>query len=462
MPSTKLALLGCALLAFSSGCGASRSLEGEPNGTAGDASSCTTCHGDASRVEPTALLQAAPPATATGAAPGAHRAHLHAGPFAGPFACTECHVVPTSPAHSDGRIEVTFGALGSTGGASPTYAGGSCSSVYCHGATLGGGAPTWTGTVACGSCHGTPPPSHAATSTDCSTCHPGTVKPDGTIDVASGLHVNGKVDLGGGGGGGGGGVHAAGWSDPAQHGPAAKLDLASCRSCHGSDYAGGTTGVSCNACHGGTAWQSNCTFCHGTRVAAYTAADLGKAAPPRGSQGETSATERAVGAHQKHLSPALSSRIACAECHAVPGDLAHVNGAVALSFGTLARTGGTTPAWNGSSCSASYCHGAFPNGAAAAPVWTSANSLGCSACHRPESGSSTAGYTNLHYKHVFEKGVACASCHGAGYSTTTVNAATHVDGTKRVVFGGTWNGGAVSGTFSGGTCSISCHGSERW
>ena len=462
MRSTKLALLGSALFLVASGCGQSRSLEGEPTGSSGDASSCTTCHGDPSRPEPTPLLNAAPPTTASGGAPGAHQAHLHAGPFAGPLACTECHVVPTSAAHSNGRVEVTFGALGSTGGASPTYAGGSCSSVYCHGATLGGGAPapTWTGTVACGSCHGAPPASHAATSTSCATCHPGTVKPDGTIDVAGGLHVNGKVDVGG--GGGGAGVHAAGWSDPAQHGAAAKRDLASCRSCHGNDYAGGSTGVSCNACHGGTAWQSNCTFCHGTRVAAYTAADLTKAAPPLGAQGETSATERAVGAHQKHLSPALSAPLACAECHAVPDDLSHVNGAVALSFGPLARTGGTTPAWNGSSCSASYCHGAFPNGTAAAPVWTSATALGCGACHRPQSGSSSGNYSNLHYKHVFEKGVACANCHGTGYSATAVNAATHVDGTKRVAFGGTWSGRTVSGTFSGGSCTISCHGGERW
>ncbi len=465
MPSTKLAALGSTLILILAGCGESRSIGGEPGGTAGAASACTICHGDASRPESAPLLNAAPPLSASGASPGAHQAHLHAGPFAGPLACTECHVVPTSAAHSDGRVDVTFGTLASAGGAAPTYAGGSCSSVYCHGSTLGDSAqvPTWTGTVACGSCHGAPPASHAPTSTACATCHSGTVKTDGTIDVAGGLHVNGRVDLGG--GGGGAGVHPAGWSDPAQHGPAAKRDLASCRTCHGNDYAGGATGVSCNACHGAAGlsdWQSNCTFCHGTRVTAYTAADLGKAAPPLGSQGETSPTEPAVGAHQKHLSPALSSPLACAECHAVPADLAHVDGAVALSFGTLARTGGVSPAWNGSSCSTSYCHGSFPNGTAAAPVWTSATALGCNACHRPQSGSSSANFTNEHFKHVVEEGVACANCHGTGYSATAVNAATHVDGAKRVVFGGTWNGGTVSGTFSGGNCAISCHEPETW
>ena len=66
-------------------------------------------------------------------------------------------------------------------GATPRFdpATASCSTTYCHGATLDAGgtnqAPTWNGgsaQAACGTCHGAPPPSHAATSTTCSTCHP--------------------------------------------------------------------------------------------------------------------------------------------------------------------------------------------------------------------------------------------------------------------------------------------------
>jgi predicted CxxxxCH...CXXCH cytochrome family protein len=450
-----------ALLLLAAACDRARPLAGEPGSTADAATACTTCHGDAGRSEPVPLLQAAPPADVNGASPGAHQAHLHAGAIAGPIACGECHVVPSSAGHSNGKVEVTFGALATRNGASPALTAGTCSGVYCHGATLGGGATSfsWTGgPLGCTSCHGHPPASHAPTSTDCSSCHPGTVKADGTIDVAGGLHVNGTVDLAGGGAGG----HPAGWSDPAQHGHAANRDLASCRTCHGGDYAGGSTGVSCNACHGGTAWQANCTFCHGSRITAFTAADLPKAAPPLGTQGETLPADRAVGAHQAHLGSTLSAAVACTECHAVPTDLSHVDGAARVAFGTLARTGGVSPSWNGTSCSASYCHGSFPGGTTGAPVWTSTAALGCGACHQPQSGSSSASYSGHHYLHVASRGVACANCHGAGYSATGVNAATHVDGVKGVTFGGTWSGRTVSGTFSGGACSVSCHGSETW
>jgi hypothetical protein len=49
--------------------------------------------------------------------------------------------------------------------------------------------------------------------------------------------------------------HPAGWSAPAQHGAAAKgqpgtmTGFARCQACHGSDFEGGFTGVSCFGCH---------------------------------------------------------------------------------------------------------------------------------------------------------------------------------------------------------------------
>ena len=80
-----------------------------------------------------------------------------------------------------------FSGVAIAAGATPSYAGGTCSGVYCHGATLGAGGkvatPTWSGgPLGCDACHAAPPPSHAVTSTTCSACHPGTVKSDGTID----------------------------------------------------------------------------------------------------------------------------------------------------------------------------------------------------------------------------------------------------------------------------------------
>jgi len=49
--------------------------------------------------------------------------------------------------------------------------------------------------------------------------------------------------------------HPAGWANPAQHGAAAKAKpgsmtgFSSCQGCHGADFGGGFTGVSCFGCH---------------------------------------------------------------------------------------------------------------------------------------------------------------------------------------------------------------------
>jgi predicted CxxxxCH...CXXCH cytochrome family protein len=456
MASTHRAVLAAlALLTSTAACDQARPTLGEAG--AGAEGDCTTCHGDATRSEASALLQAAPPldahGSASGPAVGAHQAHLHATAVSGPVACAECHAVPTQRLHSNGQVDLAFGALARAGGASPAFAGGTCSGVYCHGATLSGGsltAPAWggAGPLGCGSCHGAPPPSHAAGATACASCHPGTVNADGTLNLAGGLHLNGAVDVNR--------AHPDGWADPAQHGRAAKRDLASCTACHGADYGGGTTGVSCNACHGGTAWQSNCTFCHGTKVAAYTAADLTKAAPPLGTQGETATTARAVGAHQAHLAGgAIAGAVGCAECHAVPADLGHLDGAAQVTFGDAARRDGAAPAWSGTTCASTYCHGSIAGAAAPAPVWTSTAGTTCASCHLPQSGSGTSTYSGRHYLHVSSKAISCATCHGTGYTASAVAPATHVDGTRQLQPIVGWNAASRS-------CAPGCHGSETW
>jgi len=59
-------------------------------------------------------------------------------------------------------------------------------------------------------------------------------------------------------------------------------------------------------------------------------------------------------------------------------------------------------------------------------------------------------------KHTFHKSRAtCASCHGTGYSTTAVNAATHNNGVKNLTTTIGWNATSRS-------CSNSCHGSKSW
>ena len=435
-------------------------VQGPPGGY-----SCTSCHGDASR-QPPAIAPAPPRDTAGNVATsargvGAHQSHLVAGPMAGAVACAECHVYPPVGTHPNGAVDVAFGALASKG-AAPVWNGATCA-VYCHGATLSGGsvaAPTWArvdGTqAACGACHGLPPtalsgggvhPAVSGGATACAACHPQTVKADGTIDVAAGKHVNGTVEVQS--------THPAGWSDRAQHGYAANRDLASCRTCHGATLTGGTAGVSCDACHtGGTAaWRTTCTFCHGDASRA-AALPENRFAPPVGTQGETLSAQPAVGAHQRHLSgSANAAPVACTECHAVGGitDIAHVDGAVQLRFGPLATTGGKAPAYDGASCSASYCHGGFTGGSSAAPSWTG-GAMACTSCH----GNAPSTGEHQRREHV---SAGCVACHGTGYSTTTARAADHPNGVKNVGGAGSqvnsWNAATL-------TCAPACHGSERW
>jgi len=348
---------------------------------------CTACHGDPTRA-PTAanpLLPAAPPVdplgntetTAIGV--GAHQSHLLGSALGGPIACAECHVVPPAANHPNGTVSVTWGALATTGGASPAWNAttATCSSTYCHGATLNAGGtnhvPVWTivdGTqAACGTCHGLPPPASSGhpQNTDCGGCHPGYTQT--SVNVAT--HVNGQIDVRG----------------------------QTCTSCHGS----------------------------GSQSASPTSPLY--AAPPLDPLGNSATTAIGVGAHQSHVNAgALSGAVACTECHVVPTDLnGHPTGTVNVTWGTLATTGGAVPAWDPgtATCSNTYCHGATLNagGTNQVPAWTTVDGTqaACGTCHGlpppPSSGHPVS--TN------------CGTCH-PGYTQASVNVATHIDGTVEV------------------------------
>lgn len=356
---------------------------------------CASCHGDPARP----AFPAAPPSGAHGErdtaalAVGAHQSHLQAGKLRSSIACSECHAVPTDLSHVDGTASVIFGELARRGGARPSWdrASASCSASYCHGGTLPGGTnttPKWTkvdGTqIACGSCHGVPPPAPHPQNASCSVCHPGTVRPDGSLDVSGGLHINGVIDV---------------------------------------------AGLSCTSCHGS-----------GTSPA-----------PPLGTHGETSTADRAVGAHQSHVQAGPFARaLACGECHVVPTSTGHADGTVRVTFGTLATAGGATPQWNGASCSATYCHGNFSGGVTRnAPEWTKVDGTqaACGTCHAQQPGS---GHHSTHRS----EGIGCGRCH-TGYSSTTVNAALHVNGSKDLDPATGWSPTSRS-------CANACHGRETW
>jgi len=72
----------------------------------------------------------------------------------------------------------------------------------------------------------------------------------------------------------------------------------------------------------------------------------------------------------------------------------------------------------------------------------------CGSCHAIPPA------TGKHNFHTSQR-VACATCHGSGYTTTTVNASTHNNGVKNLTTTIGWNTTTRS-------CSNSCHGSKSW
>jgi len=453
------------------------------NGKANVAANCTSCHGDPARAATTVnpLLNSAPPVAPSGSPAsviGTHLLHLTDSAIRGGVACNSCHVVPDNANHAiqlPPVVVFTPGTLGTTQGRAPTYNATtlSCSTTYCHGsftfnAVTGNptATPAWnaTPTLACTGCHGMPPTGHPSlggtvTAATCSQCHPDTVNANGTINVAGGKHLNGASDVTG-------NPHTdALWADPTHHGYSANQQgLQNCTTCHvGFASPAGTTGGSCNSCHGGTAWQTNCTFCHGTagRTGNVAGTDARLAvAPPVGPQGQTATSAPLVGAHQRHVNPPATGQVAapfaCIACHAnpLPADVAHVNGQpVPVPFGGVALTGNVTPSFNPTtlSCSATYCHGNFTGGAtSAAPLWTG-GTMNCTSCHAVPPGTGQHGRS----QHL---SAGCGACH-SGYTATAANPALHVNGVKNVGGAGTqintWNANTRS-------CGPSCHGTETW
>lgn len=268
----------------------------------------------------------------------------------------------------------------------------------------------------------------------------------------------GEVDVGE-------GHHPAGWEAPGVHGMAAKHQDETCVTCHGDDLAGGTTGISCDTCHEaggpGTAWRTDCTFCHG-------GVDNLTGAPPEGISDETDAEDTSFPVHTKHVeATALKSALDCVQCHVKPTDVLS-NGHVFLGDTTpgvadLRFVAGLSPAasWNGSNgtCSNLYCHG---NGRSNNGTVTVDSDVRCGSCHAVQS-SGEDGWDRLSEPHGdhLEEGLACTDCHGdvVGNGDLIANVALHVDGDVSVRL-------PTGMTRASETCTGSCHGENhggrRW
>ena len=354
---------------------------------------CTSCHGN-----PAANLSAPPRGThgetaTTEAAVGAHAQHLGTSVWHREGQCEDCHVVPVSQSHEDGKLDLAWGSPSNADGAFTAFSGANltCTNTYCHGATLlgpkAGGSisrsPVWT-TVngsfdVCGStCHTLPPGGTHPTGTDCQTCHGAVIttfapgNPPSVIWTDPSLHIDGKLDL---------------------------------------------SGLGCTSCHGNKATDNP--------------------APPTGTHGETVSTQKAVGAHAQHLSISPWHRPGkCTDCHATPVSNLHADGTVNFAWGDPSTADGALPGYTAASgtCANTYCHGATLHPAklggtvSRVPPWTVVNGTydACgTTCHTNPPGG------------THPTSPICQNCHAeviasfvAGNPPTVVwaNADLHVDG----------------------------------
>lgn len=220
--------------------------------------------------------------------------------------------------------------------------------------------------------------------------------------------------------------HSSDWM--LTHKTSARSNVESCRECHGDNYDGGVSSVSCMnptavkgfACHFSSpvATQTGCVSCHG----GLTSGPFGTVAP------------NVKSAHTKHV--ALTG---CGTCHlnAGSGTVNHAKAPVAGRYGKAivslsdtvkAKTVVTAFQYDAATgkCSAISCHGGKDT-----PSWTgsinivSSDNAVCYQCHEQSSsaqynsfnsGFETETQTNLHASHL-GRGANCTDCHNIGALT---------------------------------------------
>jgi predicted CxxxxCH...CXXCH cytochrome family protein len=319
--------------------------------TALTAAGCRSRPAATSSDEPSGVRSARSASASTAsAATGLHDLHVKGSVVRGPLACAECHLCPGPTPQ--------WGAVASARSAAPSWSASAatCSGVYCHGVTLtapaatssmvswGASAPDYGSqplSVTCAACHGYPPPSHGAAQTDCNRCHSATVKPDGSIDVAGGRHVDGKLDFS---------SSVSGWD---------------CAGCHGFPPSTGM-GAGAHALHYGL-----------SSVAGY---------------GDTDVLQDRYPSATPLTAPGVYA-FGCGLCHPLDGSK-HMDGTVEVEVARVAGAGlkalaRTDAAYDSSSgtCSGVYCHstGQASPTYKTTPSWFttsySSPSTRCSQCH---------------------------------------------------------------------------------
>ena len=195
--------------------------------------------------------------------------------------------------------------------------------------------------------------------------------------------------------------HPADYEQPAIHSVDVKLQTDDCRTCHGDDLAGGSSGLSCDSCHP-VGWREDCTFCHGGD-------ETDGGAPPRGLDG----SDDLFGVHTAHASESNHAPYDCVQCHVKPTDVLSTGhtfddtpGVAEVDF-----SGGQSPgaSWDGNgTCSEAYCHGSF----AGQGTVSVTDDVQCGSCHPAADASAQESQAlgGEHREHIAHD-VACADCH---------------------------------------------------
>ena len=239
------------------------------------------------------------------------------------------------------------------------------------------------------------------------------------------------------------GAHASDWVF-AKHAAVSKANIESCMECHGSDLAGGMSGVACSQCHlnGSPITATGCTSCHGN--------------PPSGSV----APNRA-GAHAAHNGLPNVTGV-CSTCHqdAGSGTPKHDNGIVDMALLSVYNAKSGSIVLNaGGTCSNVSCHGGQTT-----PVWLSGTinvDTDCTLCHSFGVTQYNSFSSGWHDVHVTTEGIACIACHDvtnlAQNHFTSLNT-TSMEGPAAATVGSLVS--SYTGTI--GTCTTTCHIARQW
>jgi hypothetical protein len=251
--------------------------------------------------------------------------------------------------------------------------------------------------------------------------------------------------------------HPEGWSAPAQHGLASNLQGSDCRLCHGEDFGGGSSQVSCDNCHE-TGWEKDCTFCHGQPGF--------DGAPPRDLAGIHDPSSAVARVHDDHPSDSSIARVQCGDCHVVPKDAAasgHLSdltpGRAEVSFSGVNAAGvyqadGT--------CAENYCHG---DGRRPASLHIAAAAqTECGDCHAfaRDGARSWGTLSGAHARHLTQD-VACQDCHSTVVAAgRLIGRELHINGEANVAMPARLGIALASDSSCSGTCHDHDHTDATW